>query len=494
MGPGYEDKNSFGSVVYRHDGKPRWNEVVKVTLQDQRYEDCHIRFTFTHRSRKDQYNPPYAMSFLKLNTDEGTTIEDAEHKLAVYKIENKRVDIKNNPFYLSDEMQSHKDKVQGKDRKDNGLTFIQKDVFTVTTILASTQLTQNEGLLSLLRWKEVPKHELENCIRNFEKKILVQEFVKKLSDVLDSLLLILQEEGNNMKLDQRVFIQMFKLILQIVDDNSKFKHFIPALESYIEETFCQTLAYKKLLEVLKEYLEDYDKNATDFSTVTKSLRYVFKLVVQSRLLYVNHMAGDGQEEFEEELKEVLGRIVILMHIQTTGNKTLNNAQRDCLKQMVWALPDLQKVYGNAELAEIMKKMINALPQDTYLDEAKINAIKELVQSPLFVIDECREILLPSMASHIEDFLKRGQNPAQLATVALGEILDKLNSIERTDADMNELMHKCLRTLIQNVANRQSDDENTKAIVSNLICLLHQMTEKNYESYISTFNGFDLKNR
>ena len=474
MGPGHKPTNSFSAVVYRHDGKPRWNEVVKVLLP-QDCEDCHIRFTFTHRSRQDKYNPPYAMSFVKLNTDEGTTIADQDHQLAVYKIGSK-VDIKGNPFYLN--MSSHKKGIKDKDKKDNGLTFIQRDVFVINTILASTQLTQNEGVLALLLRRDLSKI----------KQITKQEFAKCMSQVLDALFNILAGNEDDSRLDRKVFKELVELILGIVEENSDFKHFIPAFESYIEESFCHPTSYLKILEVVIDGFDDYDQNPNDFNKITKCLQYIFKLVVRSRQLYMNNQGGDeGKEEFEEGLKGVLGSIIRLMHLPTSdkARALLNRSQRDCLKQIILSLPDLSKVYPKTELAENLLKMIDALPlDDDNLDISKLEGIKALVHSPLFPIPECRQILLHPMASHIQRSLKRNESRVvEAATNALGEILDKLNGLDRTDFDTNELMLKCLGILIHKVTNRQGDNDTNKAVVTNLICLLHQMNDQHYDAYV-----------
>ena len=62
-------KDSFKSVVYRHNSEPLWNELVHIKLDPESYPTAHLRFTFRHRSRHS-YPKPIALSFLKLvNTD-----------------------------------------------------------------------------------------------------------------------------------------------------------------------------------------------------------------------------------------------------------------------------------------------------------------------------------------------------------------------------------------------------------------------------------------
>ena len=58
-------KDSYKSVVYRHNNEPLWNELVHIILDPESYPTSHLRFTFRHRSRHS-YPKPIAMSFLKL--------------------------------------------------------------------------------------------------------------------------------------------------------------------------------------------------------------------------------------------------------------------------------------------------------------------------------------------------------------------------------------------------------------------------------------------
>ena len=122
----------------------------------------HLRFTFKHRSRneaREKLGPaPWALAYLKLvNDSNGTTVRDGVHDLLVYKIE-KKFDL-GNPTYLdlpslkTNQTGSHKHKLQ---QYNNNLSLITKDVLTVHTTLCSTKLTQNLGLLSLLKWRSEP--------------------------------------------------------------------------------------------------------------------------------------------------------------------------------------------------------------------------------------------------------------------------------------------------------------------------------------------------
>lgn len=85
----------FTTVVYYHEGKPRWNEVVRVSVPVELYSVVHLRFTFKHRSRneaKEKLGPaPWALAYLKLVSEtNGTTVRDGSHDLLVYKVIKKK--------------------------------------------------------------------------------------------------------------------------------------------------------------------------------------------------------------------------------------------------------------------------------------------------------------------------------------------------------------------------------------------------------------------
>ena len=177
----------------------------------------HLRFTFKHRSRneaREKLGPdPWALAYLKLvNDSNGTTVRDGVHDLLVYKIE-KKFDL-GNPTYLdlpslkTNQTGSHKHKLQ---QYNNNLSLITKDVLCVHTTLCSTKLTQNLGLLSLLKWRSEPD-KLKQNLSVFAREVKAAEVVKFLPDVLDALFSILMENSDSELYDNLVFEALVAVI------------------------------------------------------------------------------------------------------------------------------------------------------------------------------------------------------------------------------------------------------------------------------------------
>ena len=341
------------------------------------------------------------------------------------------------------------------------------ETFVIKTILASTKLTQNEGLSSLLKWRNEPRS-IQRSLQMFERKISSDELVKFIPDVLDALFSILMETEENNRFnnfENVVFKNIIKCISLITEDgtssdagnnreylntreakanaktSAKHHHFIPVLELYIQENFYHRLAYQKLLDVLKNIAENTTIAPRDAENTMEVLKYIFKFIVRSRLLYTEYDEEGTQEQFEEKLMDVLDALKAIMYFRA---KDTQKTQTSCLKNLIASIPDISNVISQKSLSEVLKAMFCALAEDQ-LEEEKMEIIKDLIKSPIFEDRECRIIILPEITKVLKGVLERSQTMTLrrngstssstesrkllvMCTSTLGEVLDALYKV------------------------------------------------------------------
>lgn len=110
-------------------------------------------------------------------------------------------------------------------------------------------------------------------------------------DVLDALFNILMSNSDSDVYDDMVF-ECLLYIIGLVSDR-KYQHFQPVLDLYISESFSATLAYKKLIAVLRKRIDNVsngDCQERDLLLKTmKSLQYCMRFIVESRLLFTEYV-------------------------------------------------------------------------------------------------------------------------------------------------------------------------------------------------------------
>lgn len=108
------------------------------------FKTSHLKFTFKHRSTneaKDKSEKPFAMAYVRLMQENGTTLKDARHNLIVYKIDHKKFDENSVDYFeLPSEICELHD---GQKPQGNGLSMSTKDGFLISSNICSTKLTQN---------------------------------------------------------------------------------------------------------------------------------------------------------------------------------------------------------------------------------------------------------------------------------------------------------------------------------------------------------------
>ncbi|XP_034240436.1 dedicator of cytokinesis protein 1 isoform X3 [Thrips palmi] len=522
MGGGLPLQTEYHSVIYYHEDKPRWNETFKVAIPIDDFKSSHLLFTFKHRSSneaKDRAEKPFALSYVPLMQKNGTTLHDTQHELLVYKIDHKKYDDSNLAHLKLPATRS--ELADGVKPSLSGLSLSSKDCFIINTNVCSTKLTQNVDLLGLLKWSSKPEALKDSLLALM--KVEGEEVVKFLQDVLDALFDILMQNSDSDLYDNMVF-ECLLYIIGLVSDR-KYQHFQPVLDLYIQESFCATLAYNKLLVVLRYHVEN--ANSSDprdkdllLKTMKSSLQYCIRFVVRSRLLFSQMNEMKGQQQFEVSLQQFLRSLSAMMSHNT--DHTLL-AQGACLKYLPLCIPDILSVFNAKQLSSHLLELIASVPPGR-LTKQKMMTIDDIVHSQLFKMPECRSILLPGFTIRIKellesreegrlgfDYRQKSKSVAKIAKVLgaskyklhehhgyaeevelcvkiLSDIMDLLFSADvgPTIHDVTEVMLTTLRTVIQTTIAMDRESPLVGNLVAVMLAIFRQMTAHHFELYISHF--------
>jgi dedicator of cytokinesis protein 1 len=359
QGGGAPMMSEYRSVIYYHEDKPKWNETFKINVPIEEFIKCHLKFMYKHRcsnESKDKNEKPFALSFVKLQQDNGTTLQQGTHSLVVYKIDYKKYDASTQFNYYT--LPSRDFELPNNTKPSAvGFSLLHKDAFVIDINLCSTKLTQDVDLLGLLRWSSNPER-LEESLTQL-LKVSAEEIVKFLQDILDALFDILVQNHDPFRLDDLVF-QCLLLLIEIVSDK-KYQHFQSVLDLYINESFSSTLAYDKLINVLERHFLDafnciekeieMTPDASDnpserklYKTI-KNLQYIMKFIIRSRQLYANLNKDEGKFTFETKLEELMGLFVQLIQMPTP----LLRSQGAIFKYLHVISSDLVEVYDPLKL-------------------------------------------------------------------------------------------------------------------------------------------------
>uniref|UniRef100_A0A8D0E8M0 Dedicator of cytokinesis 5 n=1 Tax=Salvator merianae TaxID=96440 RepID=A0A8D0E8M0_SALMN len=491
-GAGYEGISEYKSVVYYQVKQPCWYETVKVSIEIKEVGRYHLRFTFRHRSSqesRDKSERAFGMAFVRLMNADGTTLQDGRHNLIVYKGENKKME--DAKFYLT--LPATKVEMEERDNlspKHHVANFAPnkdstKDSFQIATLICSTKLTQNVDLLGLLNWRS----NSQNIGHNLKKLMEVDggEIVKFLQDTLDALFSIMMEMSDNESYDFLVFDALVFIISLIGD--IKFQHFNPVLETYIYKHFSATLAYVKLTKVLNYYVgnaDDSSKTELLFAAL-KALKYLFRFIVQSRVLYLGFYGkSEDGDEFNNAIRKLFLSFNILMDRPLAEAVKIKGA---ALKYLPSIINDVKLVFDPVELSVLFSKFIQSIP-DNQLVRQKLNCMAKIVDSDLFRQAECRDVLLPLLVDQLSGQLDDNSNKpdheasSQLLSNIL-EVLD-LKDVGLTAVHIQLIMERLLRRINRTVIGMSRQSPHIGSFVACMMAILKQMDDSHYNHYINTF--------
>uniref|UniRef100_A0A668UTQ1 Dedicator of cytokinesis 3 n=1 Tax=Oreochromis aureus TaxID=47969 RepID=A0A668UTQ1_OREAU len=486
LGSGEPNVPEHRSFVLYHNNSPRWSEVIKLPIPIDRFRGSHLRFEFRHCSTKDKGEKKlFGFAFTPLMREDGTTLSDESHELYVYKVSYTRAFLFPGSITIN-------------------LIFQRsmKETFWISTQLSSTKLTQNVDLLALLKWKAHPDRVMD--ILGRLRHVSGEEIVKFLQDILDTLFSILDD--NTDKYGPLVF-QSLVFIINLLRD-SKYYHFRPVMDTYIQKHFAGALAYKELIRCLKWYM---DRSAEvvrqdHIQEAMRALEYLFKFIIQSRILYSRATCGMEEEQFRTSIQELFQSIRFVLSLDSRNSETLIFTQAALLNSFPAIFDELLQMFTVQEVAEFVRCTLGSMPSHDSLLSPQLCDVKLVC---LFCVpSESRRILLPVVLHHIHLHLRQ-QKELLICSGILSSIFSiiKTSSLdtsvqEEVEMMVESLLDVLLQTLLSIMSKSQSQEavrgqrcpqctaEITGEYVSCLLSLLRQMTDIHFQHLMENFQSKD----
>jgi dedicator of cytokinesis protein 3 len=411
LGTGEPPVAQFRSMVLQKNSQPTYGELFKVRLPDKVGQPWHLFFTFRNRGARegrnagraaDSQDKPFAFAFLPLFPQNQTFLDDGGHTLVLYRADRLSAitpDLYRSATPVLSPGQRMDQIAMSADMQRNAPPL--RDTLTVRTSLASTKLTQNGILFTLLNWRKVEDTGMLSTVLSKFVFVGETELVKFLRDIFDALFGILGSNQNaGGALDQLVFTGLVTM-LGIIQDR-RFRNYKPMLDVYIERHFDQPAATPRLIRSMNRLLQA-DPNAGSASALRAALKvwdYIFKFVARS-VNPPNAHGGEGAM-FHQVALEHLAAVNGMM--AATAPAAIIGTQTIALQHFASILPQLAHIFRPMELVNIATEFVDALAAAKgKLVIWKLSVYLQLAKSFLFDDADARAALVEAIAMWIRPY-------------------------------------------------------------------------------------------
>nr|XP_020467836.1 dedicator of cytokinesis protein 3-like [Monopterus albus] len=161
------------------------------------------------------------------------------------------------------------------------------------------------------------------------------------------------------------------------------------MDTYIQKHFAGALAYKELIRCLKWYM---DRSAEvvrqdHIQEAMRALEYLFKFIIQSRILYSRATGGMEEEQFRSGIQELFQSIRFVLSLDSRSSETLIFTQAALLNSFPAIFDELLQMFTVQEVAEFVRGTLGSMPSTVHIgqsmDVVKLQSIARTVDSRLF---------------------------------------------------------------------------------------------------------------
>ena len=397
----------YHSLVFSHNDKPTFGELIKLSLPDH-LSDCHLFLTFRSRTRErrsgtadyQELEKPFGYAYLPLISD-GSCITDGSHELILYRMD-KSLFPTPNLYFTAPSVDDPTSRLPTTLKNMSPL----RDRMSVRTYLCSSVYTQDATLQSLFGWQNhlTDIQALSVTLDRFGF-VNEEEIAKFVPKVLDSLfgILVANYGDRQEEVDGLVFKALVK-VLSMTSDR-RFPNFSNVLDEYITTQFNYPSSASNILRTMKAVMSS--PQGTEYRSLLKVWHLFFRFIIRSREL--DRAKGIGldatsahiEADFQRQVKSILGEMNALMK---STDRSVIGTQTLAVQHYADILPYLTQVFPSLEIAEMVITFADSL---TYSKGSmalyKLELLLQVVRV-IFDSSESRALLVPALIRWVKPHL------------------------------------------------------------------------------------------
>ena len=349
----FPSSNMDGKTVWRSTVVTRdesWNETIKLVLDEEDVPNVHLFMTLSSIP-----NHAVALAYMPLSTGE-TFISDGDHSLLFHRYDDSTATPMSTSSgaggYLTLPWTTGEEGWAAAAALGGAAAGIK-----VRTYLCSTRFSQNEVLLSLLKWKAL---EQDDLVAVLKKLVFVPELeiVKLLKEVFDSLFGILVDHAGREDVEDLVFNALVTVLGIVYDRRFNLE---PIVDEYAEKYFNYPFATSCLLRSftrLLTYPTEPD-SAKKLRATFKVGRHIFRFIVVAREKQRGKEAAIGINASQSFAKDLHGIFKLLEGLMRNTAPMLVGTQTLAVQHFHMWLPELVGMLSTEEILLIAIDFMDA---------------------------------------------------------------------------------------------------------------------------------------